>query len=358
MRRRLPLIGGIVLAILIAIGFWQHVRAREVTLVGLVDANEYVVTPRVQAHLDSLWVDEGSVVRAGQRIGVLERDELTAQAAASTASAVAARAQLQQSEASERQTIGETQSGVAGASARLAAAQADLARQTAQLAQVKLDADRAAAMLKAGAIAQADLDRATTTLHVQEAAVAASREQVHVAEEDVSRARAELQASAAARGAVATTRARVASAEADSAAARARLDYADLRALADGVVQVLTARRGELVGPGAPVAVIVDVDHPWVRVGVPEDNAGAIAVGDSLPVTLLSGRRVTGRVISKGVEGDFATQHNVSVSKRDIRAVTLRIAIANPGRTIVPGMTASVTLPTSHSSSPSRTAQR
>jgi hypothetical protein len=53
-----------------------------------------------------------------------------------------------------------------------------------------------------------------------------------------------------------------------------------------------------------------------------------------------------GRVISKGAEGEFATQHDVSSSKRDIRAIALRVAIPNPRRTLVPGMTVTVILPT------------
>ena len=46
------------------------------------------------------------------------------------------------------------------------------------------------------------------------------------------------------------------------------------------------------------------------------------------------------------MEGEFATQRDVSASKRDIRAVAFRVAIANPHNAIVPGTTASVVLPT------------
>jgi HlyD family secretion protein len=113
-----------------------------------------------------------------------------------------------------------------------------------------------------------------------------------------------------------------------------------------GTVQVLAARRGELVGPGTPVAVIVDPENLWVRVAAPETEAGAVAVGDSLPIRLPNGEMVKGRVISKGAEGEFATQHDVSSSKRDIRAIAMRVAVANPKHTLVPGMTVSVVMPT------------
>ena len=51
------------------------------------------------------------------------------------------------------------------------------------------------------------------------------------------------------------------------------------------------------------------------------------------------------RVISKAIEGDFATQRDVSCTKRDIRALDTSVAIPNPRHTLVPGMTAQVILP-------------
>jgi len=344
-RQRLLTLGG--LAAALALGAWayQRIRPREIVLVGVVDANEIVVTPSVQGRLDSLWVDEGAEVRAGQPLATLDRHELAAQAAAAEASAASERAQLGQAAASAEQAAGETSSAVAAADAHLAAARADVARQEAELQRQRTDTERQTTLARGGAVSPAELERATTALHVQEQMTAAAREALRAAEADVRRAGAGVLAARAARGTVAATQARVRGAEADSAAARTRLGYAELRAPVDGVVQVLVARRGELVGPGAPVAVIVDPDHPWVRVAAPESDAGAVAVGDSLTVRLQSGLAMRGRVISKSVEGEFATQHDVTASKRDVRAVAFRVAIANVRRAVVPGMTAEVVLP-------------
>src|SRR5262245_12743860 len=81
-------------------------RQRDLLLVGVVDANDVVVTPRVQARLDSLLVDEGSVVQAGQLIASLESSELAAQAASVAASASSAIAQLNESRSSALQVSG------------------------------------------------------------------------------------------------------------------------------------------------------------------------------------------------------------------------------------------------------------
>jgi HlyD family secretion protein len=42
------------------------------------------------------------------------------------------------------------------------------------------------------------------------------------------------------------------------------------------------------------------------------------------------------------VEGDFATQRDVSRRKRDIRTIVLKIRLDNPKGAFVPGMTAEV----------------
>jgi HlyD family secretion protein len=320
-------------------------RHRELVLIGVIDANDVVVTPRVQARLDSLFVDEGSEVKAGQLIASLESSELAAQAASVAAAASSAAAQLSESRSSALQVSGSTIAAVSAATARLASARASLAREQAQLTQDSADASRTVFLARSGGVSPAEVEKANNTLHAQQAVTAARAQEVTAAEADVASAQAGSHAVAAANSQVATTEARVRGARADSLAAMTRLQYAELRAPVSGTVQVLTARRGELVGPGTPVAVIVDPMSLWVRVAIPETDAGAIAVGDSLTVRVATGDELRGKVISKAAEGDFATQRDVSSAKRDIRAVALRVAIPNPRGALVPGMTAQVLVP-------------
>ena len=344
-RKRILLAG---VAGVLALSAWATVRAhpREVVLVGVVDADEVVVTPPVQARLDTLYVEEGSVVQAGQPLAALDRGELAAQASAAGASAQSLRAQVEQASLTARQTADDAAGAVAGARARVASAHADVARQNAELARLRAEAGRAEKLAQSGGLSPSELERATTALHVQEQMSAASVQALRAAEADLTRAETGALAARAAQGSVAATRARLAGARADSVAASERLGYTELRAPVSGVVQVLAARRGELVGPGTPVAVLVQTGKLWVRVAAPESDAGAVAVGDSLEVRLASGVVTRGKVIGKSVEGEFATQRDVSASKRDIRAVAFRVAIANPRNAIVPGTTASVVLPT------------
>ena len=113
--KRTLMIGGGVLVLALGLGAFVRSRPHDLVLIGVVDANEIVVTPTVQARLDSLWVEEGSEVKAGQPIASLDRGELAAQAQSAGASAASLRAQLAQVSMSARQTAGEAASAVSAA---------------------------------------------------------------------------------------------------------------------------------------------------------------------------------------------------------------------------------------------------
>jgi HlyD family secretion protein len=61
-------------------------------------------------------------------------------------------------------------------------------------------------------------------------------------------------------------------------------------------------------------------------------------------VQLPSGDIIQGTVIFKGVENDFATQRDVSRTKRDIRTFAIKVAVPNQDRRLFTGMTATVLL--------------
>ena len=344
--RRKPLLFGlIVVAVLVITAIVVRGRHQPLMLIGVVDSNDIVVTPRVQGRLDSVLVEEGTEVVAGQLVASIESTELAAQAASSAASTAGAESQLGTSRATELQLSQSTAASLHAAEARVASAQATLARERSQLAQDSTDLARARTMARAGAVATTDVERAATIFQSQQSVVSARAQEVSATQAELAYAQTGVHAVAAARSATATTVARVRGARADSLAAMTRLAYAELRSPVAGVVQVIAARRGELVGPGSPVLVIIDPDHLWVRVAAPEIDAGGVAVGDSVDVITPSGTVLRGRVISKSAEGEFATQRDVSMTKRDIRAIAFRVALLNPRRMLVPGMTVQVRLP-------------
>ena len=64
-----------------------------------------------------------------------------------------------------------------------------------------------------------------------------------------------------------------------------------------------------------------------------------------MKVQLPSGDEIEGKVFFKGVESDFATQRDVSRTKRDIKTFAIKVAVPNSNRRLFTGMTATVLLP-------------
>lgn len=320
-------------------------RSSDLVLIGTVDANQVVVSPRIMGRIERLAVDEGTEVKAGDTVAVLDSQELTADRQAAEALLASLRHQVSQTRATEQQAAGETSGGVLNAQARWRAAEATLAQAQADLQRIELDERRAVALAKDGVAPQQQADQAEAQLKAQQALVRAAEDQVNAAKADLDMAQARTHQAHAAESTVAATRSQALNAQAQLEAAETRLGYTKVTAPVSGIVTLRAAREGEVVNIGTPVAIITDLSDTWVRAAIPETQADHIALNDQLKVRLPSGEVVTGKVIFKAPEADFATQRDVNRRKRDIKTIALKLAIDNSRKTLVPGMTAEVLVP-------------
>ncbi|HET9182963.1 MAG TPA: efflux RND transporter periplasmic adaptor subunit [Candidatus Angelobacter sp.] len=336
---------GLLLIIAAGYYFFSTDRSSDLVLIGTVDANQVVVSPKIMGRIERLAVDEGTEVKAGQTVAVLDSEELTADRQAAEALLASLRHQVAQTRATEAQTAGETSSGVLNAQARLRAAQATLAQGQADLQRIESDTRRSVALAQQGVASQQQADQAEAQLKAQQAFVRASQDQVNAAKADLETAKAHTQQTHAAESTVAATRSQELNAQAQLEAAEARLGYTKIVAPVNGIVTVRAAREGEVVNIGTPIVIITDLSDTWVRADIPETEADHIAIGDQLNVRLPSGEELPGKVIFKAPEADFATQRDVSRRKRDIKTIALKLEVDNSKKTMVPGMTAEVLVP-------------
>jgi HlyD family secretion protein len=93
------------------------------------------------------------------------------------------------------------------------------------------------------------------------------------------------------------------------------------------------------------VLTLVDPDDLWVRADVEESYIDRVRIGDTLPVRLPSGAERAGRVFFRGADAAYATQRDVSRTKRDIKTFEVRLRVDNRDRSLAVGMTAYVELP-------------
>ncbi len=320
-------------------------RSGDLQLIGTVDANEVIVSSRIPGRIQTLTVQEGQNVTRGELIATIESDDLDAALKAAEATAVSQQWKLRSDEDTERQNRGETSSAVASAEAQVQAATASLAQAQANFQHQQADTSRAVALARQGIVSSQTRDEQVTALGAAKAAVDVARHNLAAAQANLRQARAhELLANASART-VDQTRAGAANARALAEEARVEAGYAQVVSPIDGKVDVWAARQGEVVSAGTPIVTIMDLTQTWVYAPLPETQADAVQLGDSLRVVMPSGATIRGRVIAKLAEGDFATQRDVNAMKRDIKTIQLKLLIPNPGERFVPGMTAEVYIP-------------
>ena len=344
-RNRIFVLLGILLVIALCWYFFSTRQTSDLQLIGTVDANEVVVSSRIPGRIQTLTVDEGDNVTAGQLIATIQSDDLAAARNAAEATAASEKYQMQQARDTERQVGGGTSSQVISAEAQLRAAEAALVQAQAQYAHQKADTSRAVALANQGVVSEQSRDDNVTALQATQAAVDSAKENVAAAQATVKVAEANtIQAQAAAKT-VHASRSQMENAQALLNQAQVELGYSQIVAPISGKINVRAARQGEVVVAGTPIVTITDLTQTWVYAPLPETEADSVQLGDVLRVVMPSGATVQGKVIAKSAEGDFATQRDVSRRKRDIETVRLKLLIDNPGMRYVPGMLAEVYIP-------------
>ena len=387
--KRLPrplLIAGVavVLAGLALTGWsWWGTRrnARDViSASGRIEVTEVNVGSKVTGRIIALTVDEGTDVKQGQLIATLEGDELEAQLRQARAAQQSAEAKLAQArivlrvepitvksqirQAEEALRATEERLGLLRTGPRtqeIEEGRANLRQAQARLDIARLTRDRSRALLTDGAISKQEVDRTDTDYDAAEAAVRAARERLGTLEEgsraeDIRMAQAERDRAAAAleaaRAGAATVDIRAQEVQVAEAAVREaqanvkRLEtqVAELQVFAplDATVLTKAVEVGEVVATGKPLVLLGDLDHPWIKVYVPETVVGKIRLGTPARVLVDSfpGRPFQGTVSWVADQAEF-TPKNVQTAEERVNLVyAVKITIQNAQRKLKAGMPA------------------
>jgi RND family efflux transporter MFP subunit len=279
---RIPILILILLAVASGIYYATLRRSREIILTGIVTTDEVIVGPEIQGRLQQLLVQEGDTVARGQLLAVIQPQEQLADLAYYASNDRQFAAQVTQAEA--------------------------------DLEFARLTYQRDEPLYKERAVSEQDYDQARTNYDAAKARVESMNKQTEAA-------------------------------EAQKEKAMVQLGYTRIAAPLDGIVDTRAALQGEVVNPGQPIVTLINQDDLWVRADVEETYIDRIRLGDSLQVNLPSGAVRQGTVFYRAVDADYATQRDVSRTKRDIRTFEIRLRCDNRDRRLAVGMTAYVTLP-------------
>src|SRR5271165_5818405 len=187
-RNKFLIVLGVILAIASAYYFFSTPRGKDLVLVGTVDANQIVVSPQIQGRILKLLVEEGTQVKQGDLIALLDPSELEAEERAATATIASTRSQMSANEYTSKSTKGSTSSDVSNAQAKLQSARAQLAQAEATLTRIESDSRRTIGLAQAGVASEQEKVQAEMNLKAQQASVQSLKDQVTAAQADLNSA--------------------------------------------------------------------------------------------------------------------------------------------------------------------------
>jgi HlyD family secretion protein len=284
---------------------------------GTIEFTQTDVASTLPARVDTIFVQEGATVHAGDTLVRLTLAGLPQDIDQRRSRVAAAEAELRDLQRGARPE-------------ELERARAEVQAAQSQATQAALDSTRRARLLAGGAISQADFDAAVTAARVAAARRDAAQEVLELLQAGTREDRI-----AAARAAVATARAQVAMAEATAS-------EMVLTAPVDGQVMTRHAEAGEVLAAGVPVLSLGDARHVWVRVYVTSPVFASLHVGDTVPVTIdgLGEESFPARVAALATAAEFTPRVALTEKERADLLFGVKLELTDPSGRLKPGLPA------------------
>lgn len=240
---------------------WYAHAPQRVTWQGWVEGDFLFVGPDEAGRLTQLGVKEGDTIKKGDRLFTVQSDIQSAEMQQAQASLSEAKARLARAEAAQQRPE------------EIAVLEAQRARAEAALERSRPELARAKELVAKGSSPQARLDEAAAAFASDEAALVAAQHQIEVA-----RLKARSEDIEAARAVVQQAQSRV-------TAASINLDRRALVAPADGVVQEIFYREGEVVSAGRAALSLLPPGNVKLRFYVPETELAGVSPGQKVEAT-------------------------------------------------------------------------
>lgn len=344
MAKRLPVL---ILIAAVAYGAYYYFTLPPTSLVltGIVTTHDVAVAPQIGGRLVSLLVKEGDEVKKGQAIAAIDPGELRAERAYFEHSAEGIASQVRESEAALRLQERQLTDQIKQAEAAVATSEAQRSAAAAEVERAKVTVDRTRELFKQQLAPAQAMDEARTAYEAALARMESTARQIDSAKANLELARSNFEQVSVRRSQVQTSQHQLAAVGSQRDKADVRLAFANVVSPVDGVVDVQPVRQGEVVNSGQTLLTLIDQDDLWVRADIEETYIDRVRIGDTLTVRLPSGEERTGTVFYRRADASFATQRDVSRTKRDIKTFETRLRVDNKDRRLAVGMTVYVLLP-------------
>ena len=300
---------------------------------GYVEATDVRIASKVPGRVKTVAVTEGARVDAGAVLVILSTTDIDLalrRARAERAQAVAV---------VDLTSVGARPEETRQAQAQLAAALAERQAAQADLDAARGDELRFEQLLKNRAGSQKQYDDAMARRTLADARLKAAGDRAAAA-----RAAADRLAAGARPEEIAAARARVTVIDAQIAALAHDRAETSIVAPAAAIVGSRLVEPGELVSAGAPLILLLDLDHAWANVYVEEPIVPRLKIDQAVTVVTDAGDRLPGRISFIASRAEFTPRNVQTAAERAKLVYRVKVAVDNVKGVLKPGMPVEVDL--------------
>ena len=318
---RLALIGLIVIVIVLFIIGWIVYKPEPIVIQGSAEVNEVRVSGKVPGRIYKLYAEEGQTVQAGDTLVLIDSPEVSAK--------------LEQAQAAERAAVSQSQKARKGARNEVIQGAYDMW----QKAEVGVDIskksfDRVQRLFEKGVVTAQKRDEAEAQYRASVAQSSAAKSQYDMAKNGADREDKD------------AAQAMVDRAQGAIQEVEAYIKETALVAPASGEVSEVFPKIGELVGTGAPIMNIVNLDDIWFTFSVREDLLGDMKMGSEMTIKIpaLNNKEAKVQITYIKAMASFATwKATKTTGEFDAKTFEVRAKPLEKIENLRPGMSAIVT---------------
>ncbi len=353
-----------------ACGKWGGSKAGNINLSGNIELTQVDIAFKIPGKIVELTIEEGMPVSKGAVLARLdtlqaerqrERDEAAVRSAESLLGQQQSAIEYQR--ASMEADVALRQANLRQAEARLAELLAGSRKQEIEQARAAVQAartdhelaqkdwERAEALFKTDDISKLQHDQYRARLDATAAALRQAeersalvvegprKEDIESGRAQVDQARASVKLAEAARLELKRREQELTTREAEAARARAQVGITDamlqdavVLSPVNGIVLVKSVENGEVIGAGTTLATVGEMDHPWLRGYISEQDLGRVKLGARVKVTTDSfpGKNYWGRVSFIASEAEFTPKQIQTTEERVKLVYRIKIEVENP----------------------------
>jgi len=314
-RARIALIVVLLALAVAAFIAWRYLSVRETTDDAQIDGHITPISARVNGTVVSVDFQDNQYVQAGQVLAQLDPKDFEvalerarADLAEAEAAAQGAQTNVPVVNISTSGQLDMAQAALAAAQKDVDAARARVREAEANYTKISKDLERMQMLVQKDEVSRQQYDAAVAGEASARAAVDSAHANVASAESRVQQAQAALQTARTAPQQVAMTKSRFSSAQANVLLKKAavqqaelNLQYATVRAPANGIVSKRSVEVGQVVGAGQPLVALVNLDDVYVTANFKETQLKNMAVGQEAQIKVDAyDRELRGHVESFG----------------------------------------------------------